>query len=182
MKIEPNEIIDLWFSEQIKPLWFASTPEFDNQLETQFLPLCRAALAGELDGWTTTGTGSLALVILLDQFLLNIFRDQLESFSGEFKAREIAAIAIERGQDVRLAPEQKAFLYLPFMHSESLADQDRSIKLFELADLEENLKFAHHHRSIIVNFGRFPHRNRILGRKSTPEELNYLSSDEAFLG
>jgi len=117
MSIAAGEILDLWFAEQTRPLWFSSTIEFDKELERRFLSSYRAAAASELDDWSATARGSLALVIMLDQFPLNMFRDSPESFSSESKAREIAKIAIDRQQDALLSSEQKAFLYLPFMHS-----------------------------------------------------------------
>jgi uncharacterized protein (DUF924 family) len=124
----------------------------------------------------------LALVIVLDQFPLNMFRGQRESFATEAAAREAAVQAIAWGFDQSLTDEQKAFLYLPFMHSEDLADQDRAVALYEGAGLENSLKWARHHRELIRRFGRFPHRNAILGRPSTPEELAYLGSAGAFKG
>ena len=126
--------------------------------------------------------GALALVICLDQLPLNMFRGQAESFAGEALSRAIAAAAIERGFDQKLDNIQKVFLYMPYMHSEDLADQDRAMALFEQAGLTDNLHWAKHHREIVSRFGRFPHRNAILGRQSTPEELAYLASDEAFKG
>ena len=111
-----------------------------------------------------------------------MFRQQARSFATENKARQVADLATDKGLDQSLSAEQKAFLYLPFMHSENLADQDKSVELFEKAGLTENLRYAKHHRELIQRFGRFPHRNRILGRESTAEEEDYLNSKEAFLG
>jgi uncharacterized protein (DUF924 family) len=184
-KTSQNEIKDLvtfWFSEPVKKLWFNSTPEFDAQLKEKYLNLVERAERGELDDWAAQAQGALALVIILDQLPLNIFRQQARSFATESKARDIAAQAVEKALDQQLDPEQKAFLYLPFMHSEHLADQDRAVELFEEAGLNENLRFAKHHRELIRRFGRFPHRNKILGRENTPEETAYLNSKEAFLG
>ncbi|NNF95899.1 MAG: DUF924 domain-containing protein [Halobacteria archaeon] len=178
----PQSILEFWFSDTVRPLWFQSTPEFDAELRDRFEPVCHSAEQGNLGDWAETPEGALALVIVLDQFPLNIYREDVLSFSTEAKAREIATLAIERNLDADLTDDQKAFLYLPFMHSEELADQDKSVALFEAAGLAENLKFAQHHRDIIRRFGRFPHRNKILGRQSTEEELAYLESDEAFHG
>jgi len=181
-----SEIIDgiltLWFSERVKPLWYNSTPEFDKELREKYLDTYQAALNGELSIWEETPQGALALVICLDQFPLNMFRNKAESFAGEAPSRQVAAKAIEKGFDQILDDEQKAFLYLPYMHSEELADQDRVLELFSKAGLKDNLKWASHHRNIVKRFGRFPHRNAILGRQSTPEETAYLQSDEAFTG
>jgi uncharacterized protein (DUF924 family) len=177
-----QEIIEFWFSDAVKKRWFRSTKEFDNELRERFGTTVQAAINGELDDWLGSSEGVLALVILLDQLPLNIYRGKAESFAGEAKSREVAAIAIEQGWDKQLESQQRAFLYLPFMHSESLADQDRAVELFEEAGLDGNLRWAKHHREIVRRFGRFPHRNAILGRESTAEELAWLASDEAFRG
>ena len=173
-----KEILDFWFSDRVRPLWFNSTPEFDLELREQFMPTFQAASQGELDGWQTSPEGALALIIIFDQFPLNMFRRQPESFSTEAVARAVSEAAIAKGFDQHLADEQKAFLYLPFMHSEDLRDQDKSVELFTKAGLIENLKYAEHHRELIRRFKRFPHRNEILGR----EEIEYLNSKEAFHG
>lgn len=135
---------------------------------------------GALSGWEQTPAGALALVIVLDQFPLNMYRDQPLSFSTEAQARAVAGRAIDRALDRQLPIDRLAFLYLPYMHSESLADQDRSVALFGLAGLEKNLEFARSHRDIVRRFGRFPHRNRILGRDSSAQELAWLASEAAF--
>lgn len=181
-KLTANELITFWFLEQVRPLWFNSTPEFDDELREHYLDTYRAALSGELAYWADTAEGALALIICLDQLPLNMFRGQVESFAGEAPSRRIAELAIEKGFDQSLDNAQKAFLYMPFMHSEDLADQDRVLELFEQAGLMDNLHWAKHHREIIVRFGRFPHRNVILGRESTAEEVAWLASDEAFAG
>ena len=182
MIVSPQDVLALWFSERAKPLWFNSTPEFDFELRERFEDTLGAATRGELDDWARSPEGALALVILLDQFPLNMYRGHPEAFASEAASRRIAAAAIERGFDQGMSDTQRAFLYLPFMHSEQLADQDRSVALFEQAGLTDNLKWAKHHREIVRRFGRFPHRNTILGRDSTPEELTYLNSDDAFKG
>ena len=177
-----NELINYWFSDPVKKLWFNSTPEFDEELRQKYLLLLEKAQRGELNQWRDDPLGALGLVIILDQFPLNMFRGQARSFATEEQARQVAEYAVGKGFDDQLNPAQKAFLYLPFMHSENLADQDKSVSLFEKAGLTDNLKYAHHHRGIIQRFGRFPHRNSILGRESTAEEIRYLNSKEAFLG
>lgn len=177
-----TELINFWFSERVRPLWFNSTLEFDAELREHYFPTYRAALSGELAHWADTAEGALALVICLDQLPLNMFRGQAKSFAGEALSRLIAEEAIERGFDQSLSNEQKAFLYMPYMHSENLTDQDRVLELFEQAGLMDNLRWAKHHREIVVRFGRFPHRNAILGRESTVEEVAWLASDEAFTG
>lgn len=177
-----ESLVEFWFSARVEKLWFNSTAEFDAELHARFGATYAAASAGELDGWQTTPTGALALVILFDQIPLNIYRKQPQSFATEALARAIAAAAIARGFDKALTARQRVFLYMPFMHSENLADQDRSVALFRQAGLTHNLRYAEHHRDIIRRFGRFPHRNAILGRTSTAEEDAWLASKEAFKG
>ena len=174
-----NDVLAFWFAESSKPLWFDSTPAFDRTLAERFLATYRAAAAGELADWEDTPSGALALVIALDQFPLNMFRGQPESFATEAAARAVADRALARGFDREMSPEQRLFLYLPFMHGEALADQERSVRLFQQAGLEESLRFARHHHDLIRRFGRFPHRNAILGRVSTPEEQAYLAQPGA---
>ncbi len=178
----PQEILDFWYSKEMQSRWFASTPALDAEIREKFGALWRAAKEGGLGGWKETPDGCLALVIVLDQLPLNMFRGTAESFTTEQSAVEITKHAIRRGFDRQLPSERLAFLYMPLMHSENLADQELSVNLFETAKLENNLRFAQHHRELIRRFGRFPHRNRILGRESRQEEIAYLASKEAFLG
>ncbi len=180
--VSAAEVMAFWFSPPVQPLWFASTPTFDATLRARFLETYRAAASGQLTDWAATAEGALALVIVLDQFPLNMFRGQPASFATEAAARVVADQAIARGFDQTLPPEQRQFLYLPFMHSETWADQERSIALYQPSGLEEGLRFARHHAELIRRFSRFPHRNAILGRPSTPEELAYLASPQAFHG
>lgn len=177
-----QEIIDFWFDEKNKPLWFNSNPLFDAELKEEYEATYLAACNGELSEWENQPESLLVLVILFDQFPLNMYRGEEKSFSTEARSRELAQQAIEKGWDDKLSNEQKAFLYMPFMHSENLKDQDTGIALFEKAGLQDNARFARHHREIIHRFGRFPHRNSILNRESTDAEKNYLISGEAFLG
>ena len=178
----PQSVLKFWFSDSTRKRWFDSTPQFDRELTDRFLATWRSAAAGRLAEWEESPEGALALVIVLDQFPLNMFRDGPESFATEAASRDIARRAIDRGFDARLSDGQKGFLYMPFMHSENLQDQDRCVALFEAAGLTDSLKWARHHREIVRRFGRFPHRNGILGRESSDEERTYLDSDEAFLG
>jgi uncharacterized protein (DUF924 family) len=177
-----EEIIEFWFSDRVGPLRFNSTAEFDREIKDRYLTLWQRARKGELEHWKASKEGCLALVILLDQFPLHMFRGQADAFATEQLSRDVAQSAIDAGFHKQMPDAWQAFLYLPFMHSESLADQDRSVALFEAAGLQENLKWAIHHREIVRSFGRFPHRNEILGRESSDEELAYLGSDQAFLG
>lgn len=173
-------LLDFWFSKEARDRWFNSTPEFDETLRQQYMDCWRQGRDGLLQDWEQGPDGALALVILLDQFPLNMFRDQPESFSTEAQSRTVASRAIESGFDAALPDDRKAFLYLPFMHSETLADQDRCVDLFAAAGLDFNLKWARGHREIVRRFGRFPHRNAILGRTSSEEELAWLDSPEGF--
>lgn len=178
----PKDILDFWFAEAMRSKWFASTPQLDAAIKDQFEPVWEAAVNGELDHWLSNPDGCLALTIILDQLPLNMFRGTAQSFATEAKSRDVARHAIDQSYDKRIDPARLAFLYMPFMHSENLADQDLSVALFEAAGLENNLRFAKHHQEIVRRFGRFPHRNAILGRVSTPQELDYLNSKEAYKG
>lgn len=177
-----KEILDFWFSLPVKGQWFDASPALDEEIRERFMATWQAAQHGDLYPWEQDAEGVCALVIVLDQFPLNMFRGRAESFTTEAQARQIAERAIRHGFDRVLTDEQKAFLYMPFMHSENLKDQERSVELFEKAGLIHNLSFAHHHRDIVRRFGRFPHRNEALGRHSTPQELAYLHSKDAYLG
>lgn len=152
----------------------------DAIMQTQFGATLDIALTGLLDSWATTPDGALALVIVLDQFTRNIHRGTPRAFAGDAKARSIAAAAIKTFADRTLTPVQRVFLYLPFEHSEDLEDQDRSARLFgglaAFPHLEECVTSAYQYRSVIAQFGRFPHRNAILGRKSTRAELAFLAT------
>lgn len=180
--MDPRLVIDFWFSDEAQRRWFRSTAEFDEQIRARFHSLWEKAKDRRLDHWVQTPEGALALVIVLDQFPLNMFRGAAEGYSTESLAREAADHAIQHRWDADMDDARKAFFYLPFMHSESLADQDRSVQLYRSAGLIDSLRWAEHHREIIQRFGRFPHRNAALGRVNTPEETAWLTSDEAFHG
>jgi len=181
-KLSIATVLDFWYSKPMSQHWFASTPEIDQNIKDQFESIWFAAKAGELDHWKETADGCLALCIILDQMPLNMFRGEAKSFSTEQQAVAISKYAIENALDTEIPAERIAFLYMPLMHSESLDDQNRAVESFKKVELEGNLRFAQHHQGIIERFGRFPHRNQILGRQSTPEELEYLTSDKAFTG
>lgn len=176
------DIIDFWFSERMRKHWFNSTPEIDAELKTKFASLWQRAAAGELDTWMTSADGCLALCIVLDQLPLNMFRAQPKSFSTETQAVEVTLFAIEQGFDKQIAKDQLSFLFMPLMHSENSEHQDLSVKKFTEFDLTGNIRFAEHHRGIVKQFGRFPHRNAILGRDSSAKEVDYLNSKHAFNG
>jgi uncharacterized protein (DUF924 family) len=178
----PQQIIDFWFADKVRKLWFNSTAEFDRLLCERFEELMEQAARGELDHWMESAEGCLALVIVLDQFPLNMFRGNAQSFATEARSRDVARVAIAKGFDQAFAAEQQAFLYMPFMHSEDLADQELALELFAQPGMESNLRFARHHHEIVESYGRFPHRNAVLGRTSTAAEIKYLNSKEAFTG
>jgi uncharacterized protein (DUF924 family) len=142
----------------------------------RYLALWQEASAGELSSWETSDDGALALTIVLDQFPRNMFRGEAQAFSSDAKARDVAARAIARGVDARIDPALVEFLYLPFMHSEHLADQLRCVELFRSAPNPDNLRYAEEHAEIIRRFGRFPHRNHLLGRAMTAEEQAFLAA------
>ena len=179
-----RDVLDFWFGDDPQEWqpdrWFRGQYTMDEVIQTQFSATLDIALAGLLDSWATTPDGALALVIVLDQFTRNIHRGTPRAFAGDSKARGIADAAIKAFVDRTLTPVQRVFLYLPFEHSEDLEDQDRSARFFgSLAaypPLEECVTSAYQHRSVIAQFGRFPHRNAILGRKSTRAELAYLAT------
>ncbi len=180
--LQPIDIINFWYSEPMRSHWFSSSNEIDNEIKQRFEGSWERAQTEEYDSWLWTPDGCLALVIILDQFPLNMYRGDAKSFSTEHQAIEVSKHAIEKGFDTEISEERVSFLYLPLMHSENLADQKECIRLFAQREIQANLNFAHHHHDIVARFGRFPHRNAILGRVSTKEELEYLSSDEAFKG
>lgn len=177
-----KEVLDFWFAPECKACWFNATSEMDDMIRSRFESTWQAVQKNKLQSWMESADGCLALVIILDQLPLNMFRGKPEGFLTEAAAREVSRHAIEQGFEQGMNDEKKMFLFLPFMHSENLDDQDRSIALFEQAGMTENLRWAKHHRDIVVKFGRFPHRNKILDRENSPEEDAYMQSDEAFLG
>jgi uncharacterized protein (DUF924 family) len=169
----PTEILAFW-REAGHERWYKKNDAFDAEVRRRYLELWRAAVAGELSSWEASDDGALALTIVLDQFPRNMFRGKAEAFCSDAAAREVAGRAIARGVDARTDPALLEFLYMPFMHSEHLADQLRCVELFR--NSAENLKFAEEHAGIIRRFGRFPHRNRVLGRPTTPEEQAFLEA------
>ena len=178
----PQDLLDFWYTEPMRKQWFASTPQLDAAIKERFEITWKAAVHGDYDDWRNSPDGCLALTIILDQLPLNMFRGSAKSFSSEHLAIEVAKHAIAQAYDQQIDPTQLPFLYLPLMHSENLADQDQSVALFDAAGLTNNLRFAQHHREIVRRFGRFPHRNVLLGRVSSTAELEYLNSKEAFKG
>jgi len=174
--VTPGDILAFW-REAGRERWYTKDTAFDADIRGRFLGLWQKAAAGELSCWETSDTGALALVIILDQFPRNMFRDDIRTYSSDPLAREVATRAIARGADQRIEAALLEFLYMPFMHSEHLADQQRCVELFRQAGNTDNIGYAEDHADIIRRFGRFPHRNRILGRSTTPEEQAFLDHD-----
>jgi uncharacterized protein (DUF924 family) len=173
--ITPSGILAFW-REAGRARWYKRNDAFDAEVGRRFFPLWKRATAGELASWEESDEGALALIIALDQFPRNMFRGTPEAFASDALARDVARRAIARGVDRRIDPILLEFLYLPFMHSEHLPDQLHCIALFQDADNAENLKYAREHADIIRRFGRFPHRNCVLGRPTTEEEQAFLDN------
>ncbi|MGA7179876.1 MAG: DUF924 family protein [Thiobacillaceae bacterium] len=167
-----DAIINFWRKAGPKH-WFARDAAFDAEFRTRFLSLHEAAAQGKLDDWANDAFGALALLILLDQFPRNAFRDTPRMYATDAQARQVADHAIGSGFDLHAPNDLRLFFYLPFAHAESLADQDRSVELTKRLGLEY-VKHALEHREIIHRFGRFPHRNELLGRTTTVEEEHFL--------
>ncbi|MEJ8835875.1 DUF924 family protein [Ramlibacter sp. AN1133] len=168
----PHEVLRFW--EDAGPRrWFKPDADFDARFREGFLAAHEAAAAGAMDPWLASAEGALALVLLLDQFPRNAFRGTARMYATDAKARAAADLAIRAGFDRTVPQELRQFFYLPFMHSEQLADLDRCVTLNEQVG-GESLRYARHHRDIVARFGRFPHRNAILGRPSTPDEERFL--------
>ncbi len=167
------EIVFFW--RQAGPdKWFEADEDFDRTIRSRFLAIHEAAARGELAAFEESAEGALALLILLDQFSRNMFRNSARAFATDHLARAVANRALARGFDQETDTTMRPFFYLPFMHSELLADQDRCLQLYEAFGDPEQLRFAVTHRDIIAKFGRFPHRNRVLGRETTPAEREFL--------
>lgn len=170
-----DEVLSFW-RDAGEARWYAKDDAFDAAIRDGFGPLWEEAAAGRLKDWERSDEGTLALVIVLDQFPRNMFRNDPRAFSTDALAREVASGALDRGVDKRIDGELRQFLYLPFMHSEDLADQERCVALFEPLGNENNTKYAIIHADIIRKFDRFPHRNSVLGRETTSEEQAFLDS------
>lgn len=185
-KMSPIEqILNFWFGNpesasygKSRKVWFSKDPNFDQDIRDRFLPDYEAAAAGKYNGWTASPDGCLALILLFDQFPRQLFRGDRRAFATDAQALATAQQAIAQDFDQALLPVQRVFIYLPFEHSENLEHQRLSVELFrQLSDHPETadmLPYAVRHQEIIERFGRFPHRNQILGRTTTPEEAEFL--------
>lgn len=182
---QAKEILEFWFGTpddpdygQQRKIWFTKNPEFDQEVRSRFLPYYNQAATGQLDDWQASPTSCLALIILLDQFPRNMFRGQPQAFATDSQALFFAQHAVAQKFDHELLPLQRWFIYMPFEHSENLEDQHQSVELFKTlsdqANLADGFDYAKRHLKVIERFGRFPHRNQILGRETTLEEAEFL--------
>ena len=177
---EVRQVLDFWFAEANRQHWFRKSPAFDAECR-QFEALHERAASGELSAWQNSPEGALALLLCLDQFPRNLYRGSPRAFATDEKARAVADWAVDREFDLRFKEwQQRLFFYLPFEHSEDLDDQHRAVELVRsrCAD-EEVFRYAVAHRDVIARFGRFPHRNAVLGRRNTPDEEEYLKQPGA---
>lgn len=174
-------VLDFWFGDDdaARPEWFRKDPAFDDAIRQRFGDLVERALGGALDAWAATPQGALARIVLLDQFTRNIFRDTPRAFAGDAQALQAARALVAAGGDRALTPRQRAFVYLPFEHAEDRGVQREALRLFgelaaEHAHMADALVWAQKHQVIVERFGRFPHRNLVLGRVSSAEEIEFL--------
>ena len=182
-----REILDFWFLPladpgygQTREIWWKGTSELDADITTRFAKTLDRAAAGDLDDWAKSPDGALALIVLCDQFSRNIHRRTARAFATDPKALATARLALARGYPAVYPADMRLFFYMPFQHSEALGDQQLCCDLFATLGNEDNVKYAIGHRDIVARFGRFPHRNEVLGRQSTAEELDYLKTAERF--
>ena len=175
-----KDVLDFWFSDEMRPNWFAKSDEVDRKIRDEFMDTYEAAKAGKLAEWMDDPKDALALVITLDQFPRNMFRGSPRSFKTDPQALDTSRRSIDRDYDKFLDQDERKFLYMPYMHSENKAAQETGVKLFtELGD-ESSLDYAIQHRDIVDRFDRFPHRNAVLGRENTPEETEFLKTHKGF--
>jgi uncharacterized protein (DUF924 family) len=170
----PEAILTFWFEELEPAQWWRADSALDDLIRSRFGSLHAAASMSELFAWRSSPGGRLAEVIVLDQFSRNMFRGTPKAFACDPLALALAQEAVSQGADQQLEPSSRAFLYMPYMHSESKLIHAEALRLFSTPGLERNLDLAHQHKAIIDRFGRYPHRNAALGRASTPEELEFL--------
>lgn len=169
-----DDVLAFWFATLTPADWWRKDASLDERIAQRFAPTLTAAKAGELFAWRDSSRGRLAEIIVLDQFSRNIFRDRPEAFSADAMALVLAQEAVRAGADQGLNAAEKAFLYMPYMHSESAIIHHDAVRLFDQPGLENNLDFERKHQVVIERFGRYPHRNAILGRVSSAEEVTFL--------
>ena len=174
-----TDILNFWFTEIDSALWWKKDATFDELIRTRFGEIHQQAIRGELAHWRVDAHGRLAEIIVLDQFSRNLYRDDARAFSYDLAALVLAQETIRIGLDQQLTTIEKSFLYLPFMHSESLIIHEQAVKLYDIQGLEFNLSFELKHKVIIERFGRYPHRNAVLGRASSTGELLFLKQPDS---
>lgn len=183
--VTPADVLAFWFgsADTVDPRWFKRSDAFDAEIDNRFGATVQAALAGRLDAWAARPEGALALIVLLDQFTRNMYRGTPAAFAGDAQALALAQKLVDSGEHLRLPPLRRWFAYMPLEHAEDLALQQQCVRLFEALAAEPGphrealagaLDYARRHRDVVARFGRFPHRNAILGRTSTPEEAAFL--------
>lgn len=175
-----QNILDFWFKELTQEQWFAPNTELDQKIRSRFGDLLESAKRGELFPWRESAQGRLAEIILLDQFSRNVYRGTPNAFAADTHALILSQEMVLLKLDQKLSLNERSFCYMPYMHSESRLIHEEAMKLFAFPGLEFNLKFEIAHKDIIDRFGRYPHRNQILGRESTPEELEFLKTHSGF--
>lgn len=171
----PDDILRFWFEQTAPRQWWARDAAFDQVIRERYAATHAAAARCELSGWRDGPEGRLAEIVVLDQFSRNLFRDDPRAFAQDPLALALAQEAVRAGADRMLEGERRAFVYMPYMHSESATVHEQAIALFTALGDESHLRFERRHKSIIDRFGRYPHRNRILGRPSTPDEVEFLA-------
>ena len=176
----PDEVLEFWFTEPMASKQFAKDDAIDALITEKFGDTYEAAVRGELDDWKSAPRSALALIIVLDQFPRNMFRGSPRSFEADAKACEVTHDTLDQGFDRQVGSNECTFFYMPLMHSENLHDQNRCVEIFEALGKKENLRYAIDHRDIIARFGRFPHRNAVMGRDTTPEEAEFLKEHSGF--
>lgn len=169
-----DEVIEFWFNQIDKKKWFSKDEKFDDLIRSRFGELHTHATKCELFSWRDTALGCLAEIIVLDQFSRNLYRDHANSFASDALALSLAQSAISNNRDLELSIEQRTFIYMPFMHSESLLIHEQAMSLFTTLGVKSNLDYELKHKLIIERFGRYPHRNAVLKRRSTKEESSFL--------
>ena len=170
----PHDVIDFWFEELEPAQWWIKDEVLDQHIQARFGVTHMAATLGELEPWREIPEGRLAEIIVLDQFSRNIYRGTQLSFAYDLTALVLAQEAVHVGADSQVEFEKRSFIYMPFMHSESATVHETAVELFGRPGAEFNYEFELKHKAIIDRFGRYPHRNEILGRESTPEEIEFL--------
>lgn len=172
--VDAEAVLRFWFVELAPRDWWRKDPELDQRIASRFGALVDTAARGALADWRGTPRGRLAEIIVLDQFTRNIHRDSAGAFANDALALHLAEEAVATGADLELPVEERRFFYMPYMHSESAAVHETAMRLFATPGLEKNLDFERRHKAVIDRFGRFPHRNALLGRESTAEEIEFL--------